>query len=128
MHRQLRAFPDGRRPVNHHAGAGAHAWSAGTAPGAEVGTAVLAALAELGVDADEAFPKPVTGEVLAAADVVVTLVCRDTVPLLPGRRYADWPVTDPAGGLADTVRAIRDQIDTRVTDLLAGLPTGTHTP
>jgi protein-tyrosine-phosphatase len=84
-------------------------------------------LAELGIDTADAFPKPVTDEVLAAADVVVTLGCRDTVPLLPGRRYADWPVADPAAGLADTVRAIRDQIDIHVTGLPAELPTTART-
>lgn len=106
---------------NRHARGGARAWSAGTAPGPEVEAAVLASLAEIGIEAGEAFPKPITDEVVAAADVVVTLGCLDAPPLVAGRRYADWPVADPGDGLVETVRGIRDEIDTRVTALLTDL-------
>lgn len=92
--------------------------SAGTAPGAEVHPEVVTALEELGIDTTEMFPKPLTDEVVAGADVVVTMGCGDSCPVLPGRRYLDWGVQDPAGRDLDAVRAIRDDIDARVTDLL----------
>jgi arsenate reductase len=95
--------------------------SAGTSPGPAVQAEVVAALAELGIDAADLFPKPLTDEVVAGADVVVTMGCGDSCPVVPGRRYLDWGVTDPAGRDLDAVRAIRDDIDARVTELLAGL-------
>ena len=78
-------------------------------------------LDELGIDATDLFPKPLTDEVVAGADVVVTMGCGDSCPVLPGRRYLDWKVTDPAGQGLGAVRAIRDDIDDRVTELLEGL-------
>ncbi|MFJ8745322.1 low molecular weight phosphatase family protein [Embleya sp. NPDC127516] len=113
---------------NRHADGAARAWSAGTAPGPEVEAAVVASLAEIGIDAGQAFPKAITDEVVAAADVVISLGCLDALPPIAGRRYADRPVADPGGGLAETVRTIRDEIDTRVTALLTDLRTTTATP
>jgi arsenate reductase len=98
--------------------------SAGTEPGSAVQAEVLAALAELGIDGADLFPKPLTDEVVAGADVVVTMGCGDSCPVLPGRRYLDWGIADPAGRGLDEVRAIRDDIDARVTELLDGLRTG----
>jgi len=95
--------------------------SAGTAPGAAVQAEVLVALEELGIDGADLFPKPLTDEVVAGADVVVTMGCGDSCPVLPGRRYLDWGIADPAGRDLDAVRAIRDDIDARVTELLDGL-------
>lgn len=95
--------------------------SAGTSPGPAVQAEVVAALAEIGIDASDLFPKPLTDEVVAGADVVVTMGCGDSCPVVPGRRYLDWGVADPAGQDLDAVRAIRDDIDARVTGLLAGL-------
>jgi protein-tyrosine-phosphatase len=67
------------------------------------------------------FPKPLTDEVLRAADVVVTLGCGDVCPVYPGRRYLDWPVADPAGRSLEAVRRIRYEIYYRVWDLLETL-------
>ena len=97
--------------------------SAGTAPGSAVQEEVAAVLDELGIDATDLFPKPLTDEVVAGADVVVTMGCGDSCPVLPGRRYLDWKVTDPAGQGLGAVRAIRDDIDDRVTELLEELRT-----
>ncbi|WTW98309.1 arsenate reductase ArsC [Streptomycetaceae bacterium NBC_01309] len=108
---------------NHHAHGTAHAWSAGTAPASEIEHAVVDSLREIGLDTGDEFPKPLSPEAVEAADIVVTLGCADAPPLLEGRRYADWPVADPGGGLAETVRGIRDDIDARVTALLAELDT-----
>lgn len=95
--------------------------SAGTMPGPAVQSEVLVALEELGIDGADLFPKPLTDEVVAGADVVVTMGCGDSCPVLPGRRYLDWGIADPAGRDLDAVRAIRDEIDVHVTELLEGL-------
>jgi arsenate reductase len=95
--------------------------SAGTAPAEQVQPEVVAALWEAGVGAAEAFPKPLTDEVVTNADVVITMGCGDSCPVIPGRRYLDWDVADPAGASPATVRLIRDDIADRVTVLLAEL-------
>jgi protein-tyrosine-phosphatase len=82
---------------------------------------VIAAMDEVGVDLSKEFPKPLTDEVVQAADVVVTMGCGDACPLFPGKRYLDWELDDPAGKAVDDVRAIRDEIDARVRGLLAEL-------
>ena len=96
--------------------------SAGSAPATEVNPAVVAALAEVGVDISKELPKPLSSDAVEAADVVVTMGCGDTCPFLPGKRYEDWPVDDPAGLPLDRVRPIRDEIARRVRALLASLP------
>jgi protein-tyrosine-phosphatase len=95
--------------------------SAGTAPAPGVDPVVLEALAERGVDAGDVYPKPLTPEVVEAADVVITMGCGDSCPVVPGRRYLDWDLADPAGSDLDTVRAIRDDIEDRVQLLLLEL-------
>ncbi|MFP5218629.1 MAG: arsenate reductase ArsC [Actinomycetes bacterium] len=95
--------------------------SAGTDPAPDLHDGVREVLAELGVDASSAFPKPLTDEVLEASDVVVTMGCGDACPVLPGRRYLDWDLPDPAGQDLDTVRAVRDDIREHVRALLADL-------
>lgn len=95
--------------------------SAGTEPAEEVHAGVREVLAERGVDADGAYPKPLTDEVVAAADVVVTMGCGDSCPVLPGRRYLDWDLPDPAGLDLDGVRAVREQVELRVRALLEEL-------
>jgi arsenate reductase (thioredoxin) len=93
--------------------------SAGSDPAEEVQPLVAEVMAELGVDLAEAFPKPLTDEVVRAADVVVTMGCGDACPIYPGKRYEDWEVGDPAEASShDEVRAIRDEIDARVRRLL----------
>ena len=82
---------------NHLAGDRAIAWSGGSEPGIEVNPAAVAAMAEVGIDITEEFPKPWTEEIVQAADVVVTMGCGDACPLFPGKRYEDWELDDPAG-------------------------------
>jgi len=106
---------------NHLAGGRAVAWSGGSEPGTEVNPTAVAAMAELGIDISNEFPKPWTDEILRAADVVVTMGCGDACPLFPGKRYEDWELADPDGKDLDEVRSIRDEIHTRVEQLLASL-------
>jgi arsenate reductase len=98
-----------------------HVRSAGSDPAEEINPAVVEAMAELGIDLDEEFPKPLTEEVVRAADAVVTMGCGDACPIYPGKRYLDWELADPAGQDVESVRAIRDEIDARVQALLAEL-------
>jgi len=76
---------------------------------------------EVDIDLSREFPKPLTTEVVEAADVVITMGCGDACPVFPGKRYLDWELPDPAGLPADQVRPIRDEIDRRVRGLLAEL-------
>jgi arsenate reductase (thioredoxin) len=98
-----------------------HVRSAGSDPGEEINPAVLDAMGELGVEMSEEFPKPLTDEVVRAADVVITMGCGDACPIYPGKRYEDWDLDDPAGQDLDTVRRIRDELDGRVQTLVAEL-------
>jgi len=95
--------------------------SAGSTPGDEINQAVVEAMTELGVDLSEEFPKPLTDEVVQAADVVITMGCGDACPIYPGKNYEDWELDDPAGQDLDAVRRIRAQIDERVQRLIAEL-------
>jgi arsenate reductase len=104
--------------LHHHARGRAHARSAGSAPAGQLHSAVVAVMSERGLDLSEAFPKPLTDEVVQAADVIVTMGCGDACPLLPDKRYLDWNVPDPIGQPVDRVRAIRDDIERRVLNLL----------
>ena len=101
-----------------------HVRSAGSSPAADVDQAVVEAMAELGVDIEDAFPKPLTDEVVRAADVVITMGCGDACPIYPGKRYEDWELDDPAGRSLDAVRRIRDDIDGRVQRLVGELLPG----
>ena len=79
-------------------------------------------MAEVGVDLGDAFPKPLTDEVVRAANVIVTMGCGDACPIYPGKRYEDWVVGDPGeASSVEEVRTIRDDIDTRVQRLLSEL-------
>ena len=95
--------------------------SAGSDPVDTINPAVLEAMAEIGVDMREEFPKPLTDEVVRAADVVITMGCGDACPIYPGKRYEDWDLEDPAGQDLDTVRQIRDDIDARIRILVGEL-------
>ncbi|SFE57579.1 arsenate reductase ArsC [Blastococcus tunisiensis] len=107
--------------LQQRAGGRVHVRSAGSQPAASVDDAVIAAMAEAGVDLGQAFPKPLTDDVVRAADVVVTMGCGDACPVYPGKRYLDWQVRDPAGLSLGEVRSIREDIDSRVRALLAEL-------
>lgn len=96
--------------------------SAGSDPGEIVNPLAAQAMAGLGVDLADAFPKPLTDEVVRAADVVVTMGCGDACPIYPGKRYEDWKVGDPAEATSlEEVRSIRDDIDLRIQQLLSEL-------
>ncbi len=99
-----------------------HVRSAGSAPGDSINPLVVDAMAEMGIDLANAFPKPLTDEVVRAADVVITMGCGDACPIYPGKRYEDWKLDDPAEAESlDSVRVIRDEIDWRVQGLVAEL-------
>ena len=95
--------------------------SAGSAPAGEINPAAVQAMAEVGVDLSEEYPKPLTDQAVRAADVVITMGCGDACPIFPGKRYEDWVLDDPAGQDLAAVRATRDEIDTRVRQLVAEL-------
>ena len=95
-----------------------HVRSAGSDPGEEVNPAVLEAMEELGVDMSEEFPKPLTDEVVRAADVVITMGCGDACPIYPGKKYEDWVLDDPEGQSLEIVRRIRDELDAKVRQLV----------
>jgi arsenate reductase (thioredoxin) len=107
--------------LDHHASGKVQVRSAGSDPADRLNPAVVAAMAEVGIDLSRAFPKPLTDQAVRAADVVITMGCGDACPIYPGRRYEDWQLQDPAGQPIEVVRAIRDQIDARVQQLLAEL-------
>ena len=104
--------------VHLRSGGNVHVRSAGSDPADGINPAVLEAMAEVGVDLREEFPKPLTDEVVRAADVVITMGCGDACPIYPGKRYEDWTLEDPAGKDIETVRRIRDELDARVQALL----------
>ena len=101
-----------------------HVRSAGSAPAEEINPAAVQAMAELGVDLSEEFPKPLTNDAVSAADVVITMGCGDACPFYPGKRYEDWDLEDPAGRDLEMVRGIRDEIDQRVQQLIGELLPG----
>ena len=105
----------------HLAGERAISWSGGSEPSDAINPAAVAAMAEIGIDIADEFPKPWTDEVVRAADVVITMGCGDACPVFPGKRYEDWGVADPAGRDLASVRPIRDEITSRVESLLANL-------
>ena len=107
--------------LEHRANGRVHVRSAGSAPADEINPAAVAAMAELGIDLRQEFPKPLTDEFVNAADVVITMGCGDACPIYPGKRYEDWEVDDPAGQNVADLRKIRDDIDSRVQRLLESL-------
>ncbi|WP_433338801.1 three-helix bundle dimerization domain-containing protein [Spirillospora sp. CA-294931] len=113
-----------------HAAGRVHVRTAGTIPAERLDPVVVEALAEIGLDASAEFPKPLTDEVVRAADVVVTMGCGDACPVYPGKRYQDWLLDEPEGAAPERVRAIRDHIDERVRELLieldADVPAANH--
>jgi arsenate reductase len=98
-----------------------HVRSAGSAPADQINPAVRVAMAEVGVNLEKEFPKPLTDEVVRAADAVITMGCGDACPIYPGKRYEDWEVDDPAEQDLDGVRRIRGEIEARVRELLDSL-------
>ncbi|MFZ5870294.1 MAG: arsenate reductase ArsC [Actinomycetota bacterium] len=107
--------------LEHHAAGRVDVRSAGSQPAGELNPSAVAALAEIGIDLRTAYPKPITDEVIRAADVVVTMGCGDSCPVVAGTRYLDWDLPDPADLPLEAVRPIRDQLDERVRGLLEEL-------
>ena len=95
--------------------------SAGSEPGERVHPPVAEVMREVGIDLTQERPRLLTDADARLADVVITMGCGDACPIYPGKRYEDWVLTDPAGQPTETVRAIRDEIKTRVEQLLASL-------
>jgi arsenate reductase (thioredoxin) len=104
------------------AAAGRHyALSAGTTPAAHVHPEVVEVMREIAIDLSDRRPQLLTRELAEQADAVVTMGCGDACPYIPGKRYIDWDLPDPAGQPLDTVRAIRDEIAARVCQLATQL-------
>jgi protein-tyrosine-phosphatase len=104
--------------LTHLAGDRVQVRSAGSAPADTVNPAVVAAMAEAGIDISAEVPKVLTVEAVQASDVVITMGCGDTCPVFPGKRYLDWQLTDPAGQGVEAVRPIRDEIEQRIRGLI----------
>lgn len=102
----------------HLAGQRANVYSGGSEPGDRINPAAVAAMAEKGIDIAAEQPKQWTMDMLEAVDVVIMMGCGDSCPVVPGRRYEDWVLPDPAGQTLDAVRPIRDEIERRVRNLL----------
>lgn len=98
-----------------------HVRTAGSAPADEINPMAVEAMNEVGVDLSTEFPKPLSDELVRAADVVITMGCGDACPIYPGKRYEDWELDDPAGQDIETVRRIRDEIQRRVEKLVGEL-------
>ena len=95
--------------------------SAGTTPAEHVHREVVAVMRELGIDLADRTPRLLTRDMAEQADVVVTMGCGDECPYVPGKRYIDWELADPAGRRIDDVRVIRDEIARRVCGIVAEL-------
>ncbi len=109
------------------AGDRVHVRSAGSQPAADLLPGVVTVLTKAGIDLSGEFPKPLTDDVVRAADAVVTMGCGDACPLYPGKRYLDWQLTDPEGLDLDGIRAVRDEIQAHVAQLLTELLPSTGT-
>ncbi len=105
----------------HLAGDRATVYSGGSAPAEGVNPAAVEVMAEKGIDIAGEQPKTWTTAMLEAADVVISMGCGDACPILPGRRYEEWVLPDPAGQPLDVVRPIRDAIEQQVRTLLVDL-------
>jgi protein-tyrosine-phosphatase len=99
--------------------------SAGSEPADQINPVAIEAMAEVGVDIAGEQPKVLTTESVQASDVVITMGCGDACPFFPGKRYEDWKLDDPAGQGIEAVRPIRDEIRSRVEDLIASLDAST---
>jgi arsenate reductase (thioredoxin) len=107
--------------LDHYAHGRVRVRSAGSAPAGRTNPAVVAAMAEVGLDISKELPKMLTDDAVREADAVVTMGCGDACPFYPGKRYLDWDLPDPAGKPIEEIRPIRDEIDRRVRQLLEEL-------
>jgi arsenate reductase len=104
---------------DHH-----EARSAGTEPAERIHSSVLTVMQEEGIDVSRRVPRLLTNDLAQWADVVITMGCGDACPVIPGKRYIDWDLRDPKDLPLDEVRAVRDDIERRVTDLVKDLDQG----
>ncbi|MFC4147883.1 arsenate reductase ArsC [Micromonospora mangrovi] len=107
--------------LRHLAGDTVEVRSAGSAPADTVNPAAVEAMREVGIDITDQTPTLLAYATAESSDVIVTMGCGDACPVFPGKRYEDWQLADPAGKGVEAVRPIRDEIRTRVADLLAEL-------
>jgi len=107
--------------LRHLSGDRIDVFSGGSAPAESINPSAVEAMAEKGIDIADQYPKPWTDETVGVADVIVSMGCGDACPVLPGKRYLDWELEDPAGKGVDSVRPIRDDIEQRVRGLMAEL-------
>lgn len=107
--------------THHLSGGAVEVRSAGSAPADTINPAVATAMREDGIDITHEKPKILTADAVEASDVVITMGCGDTCPYYPGKRYEDWVLQDPAGQGVEAVRPIRDQIKSRVQELVDDL-------
>ena len=95
--------------------------SAGSEPADSINPVAVEVMAEKGIDISDGIPGAWTDEMLGSADVIVTMGCGDSCPYIPGKRYLDWELDDPSGKTIAEVRAIRDELELRVRELMAEL-------
>lgn len=107
--------------TRHLSGDRVEVLSGGSDPASQVNPAAVEAMREVGIDIAGEFPRPWTDEIIGAADVVVTMGCGDACPVVPGKRYLDWELTDPSNQPIEVVREVRDDIEQRVRGLLDDL-------
>jgi protein-tyrosine-phosphatase len=105
--------------MRHLSGGAVEVRSGGSEPGDSINPVAVAAMAEEGIDISQAVPQLMTTEQVRESDAVITMGCGDVCPIFPGKRYEDWELDDPKGRSLEEVRAIRDDIKTRVSRLLA---------
>ena len=99
--------------------------SAGTTPARHLHPPVIEVMQEIGIDLTDRTPTLLTRELAEQADLIITMGCRDECPVIPGKQYLDWDLQDPADQPLATVRASRDEINTRVRDLIEKLDQAT---
>lgn len=107
--------------LQHLAGDRVTVLSGGSTPAEQVNPDAVEVMREVGIDIADSYPKPWTEETLGASDVIVTMGCGDACPVIPGKRYVDWELADPAGKPVDQIRPIRDEIRERVRQLIGDL-------
>lgn len=107
--------------MSHLGGDQVEVMSAGSAPKDQINPVAVEVMAEVGIDIANNTPKVLTVEAVKESDVVITMGCGDACPIFPGKRYEDWELQDPAGQDIETVRQIRDEIKSRIENLLAEL-------
>lgn len=100
--------------LRHLAENRAKVFSAGSKPANELNPLAIEAMAEIGIDISQNFPMLFDESLMEEVDIVVTMGCGDTCPILPGKNYLDWQLDDPADQKIEKVRTIRDQIENKV--------------